>query len=109
MSLRFLSLLACALLLSSCKAAKGPSAGVGMLLAEHGHSLVVVETFPGKPARAAGVEVGDNLLSVNGRSVAGMPVEEAAALIAGDAGTEVRVQLLRKDKPVELVLVRAKL
>jgi carboxyl-terminal processing protease len=63
----------------------------------------------GSPAIAAGVLSGDELLVIDGKFTTGMTVEAAAGMIRGEAGTRVRLKLLRQGKEVELTLTRAKI
>lgn len=69
--------------------------------------LVVVSTFPGSPARAAGMQAGDQIVSVDGTDILGLNLDEVTGLVRGEAGTDVTVGLIRQDSPVELTMTRA--
>src|SRR5918996_2930031 len=68
----------------------GEFEGVGMTVEEDRRGLRVLNVFDGSPAKTAGIAQGDLILSVNGRSIAGVNSEVATGRIKGPAGTEVK-------------------
>ncbi len=71
---------------------------VGMLIKQfEGDSAVVVEDLtPGGPAASCGqIRVGDRLLAVDGRPVAGMALSVVHGLINGPAGGVLRLQMAK--------------
>jgi len=70
---------------------EGRFSGVGLSVVPVRAGLRVVRAFPGSPARRAGVRPGETIVSVDGRSIAGLPSTKATALIKGPEGTEVRL------------------
>jgi len=54
---------------------------------------VIVETRPGTPAERAGLESGDELLAVDGRSMRGWSDAEVRAALRGPSGTAVRLDV----------------
>jgi len=60
-----------------------------------GGAHAVAEVTPGSTAAAAGVLRGDVLLAVDDVELEGLPLAEAATLLAGPAGSEVTLLLLR--------------
>ena len=56
--------------------------------------LRVLNVFEGSPAERGGVEKGDFITEVDGRSIAGLSSEVATARIKGPAGTKVSLQLV---------------
>lgn len=78
----------------------GEMSGVGMSLEVEPktRSIRVVETYENSPARQAGIQPGDRILSINGKPTTGMTVEAAAQLIRGEAGTNVILQLSRPER-----------
>jgi carboxyl-terminal processing protease len=61
--------------------------------------------FKGSPAERAGIEVGETIVSVEGKSIAGLSAEAAAERIKGPEGTEVTVGVRDrrgKTRPVRL-------
>ncbi|HYP55796.1 MAG TPA: S41 family peptidase [Solirubrobacterales bacterium] len=73
---------------------EGRFSGVGLSVTEVRRGLRVVKVFAGSPAEDAGIRVGDTIVSVNGRSIAGLDSVAATARIKGPEGTEVRVGVL---------------
>lgn len=55
----------------------------------------VLQTEPGSPAHQAGVERGDLISEIQGRSTRLMPLWEIEQLLAGAVGTEVKLRLVR--------------
>ncbi|MBJ7458485.1 MAG: S41 family peptidase [Thermoleophilaceae bacterium] len=71
------------------QAISGSFTGVGMAVNEDKRGLVVSITYPGSPARGAGLKRGDVITKVNGKSIAGVSSEVAVAKIKGPEGTKV--------------------
>jgi carboxyl-terminal processing protease len=71
----------------------GEFEGVGMTVEEDRRGLEVLTVFEKSPAEAAGIARGDLILSVNGRSIAGVNSEVATGRIKGPAGSEVRLEV----------------
>lgn len=70
---------------------EGRFSGVGLSVSAVKGGLRVVTVFKRSPAERAGIEVGDTIVSVEGRSIAGLDSDAATALIKGPEGTEVTV------------------
>jgi carboxyl-terminal processing protease len=68
--------------------------GVGMTVEEDRRGLRVLNVFEGAPARRAGIRPGDLVVSVNGRSIAGVNSEVATARIKGPPGSWVRLEVV---------------
>lgn len=86
---------------------KGTLVGIGTRVRHDDEHLVVSEVFPDGPAEAAGVQVGDVLLRIGGRSTVNMPVSEAVRHLRGDEGTVVEVQLARDGVEQVVPITRA--
>jgi carboxyl-terminal processing protease len=71
----------------------GEFEGVGMTVEEDRRGLRVLTVFDGSPAKAAGIAKGDVILSVDGRSIAGLNSELATGRIKGPAGSEVELEV----------------
>lgn len=75
---------------------KGTYGGVGLLITmDKDHKLTVVSPFKGTPAYRAGIAPGDQILRIDGRDTADMDLNEAAALMQGEPGTQVVLLLYR--------------
>ena len=75
------------------EAISGEFEGVGMTVEEDRRGLRVLSVFEGSPAEAADIRKGDLIVSVNGRSIAGVSSEVATGRIKGPAGSEVRLEV----------------
>jgi carboxyl-terminal processing protease len=70
---------------------EGRFSGIGLSVSEAKDGLQVASVFEGSPAERAGIEVGETIVSVDGRSIAGLDSNAATELIKGPEGTEVTV------------------
>ena len=82
--------------------------GVGASVTEVEGQIIVLGPLPGSPAFHAGLMAGDVLVSVDGRSIEGLTLEETVALIRGPKGTQVVLGVSRAgiSRPVEISIVR---
>jgi carboxyl-terminal processing protease len=90
----------------------GELVGVGMQLSVNPQTkaLMVVQPFENSPAAQAGIQPGDRILQIDGRSTQGMNVQMAANLIRGEAGTHVSLTIQHLAGPAVAVNVtRAKI
>lgn len=84
---------------------EGRFSGIGLSVTEVKDGLRVEQVFKRSPAEAAGIEGGATIVSVDGRSIAGLDSDAATALIKGPEGTEVTVGV-REPKGGEVRQVR---
>lgn len=75
------------------QAISGSYTGVGMAVADDKRGLLVTLTYPGSPAREAGLKLGDVITKVNGKSIAGEPADAAVSKIKGPEGTNVTLTI----------------
>jgi carboxyl-terminal processing protease len=71
----------------------GEFEGVGMSVEKDNRGLRVLNVFDGSPAADAGIRKQDLILSVNGRSIAGLSSDLATGRIKGPAGTKVELEV----------------
>jgi len=76
----------------------GHFGGVGIELGMQDDHLTVVAPIRGTPAERAGVQAGDRITTIDGRSTKGMSINEAVKLIRGKPGTKVTLGLERNGK-----------
>ncbi len=67
--------------------------GVGMNVEQNKRGLKVLRVFDGAPAERAGIQRGDFILGVDGRSIAGVNSQVATSRIKGPAGTSVTLRV----------------
>jgi carboxyl-terminal processing protease len=89
----------------------GEFEGVGMNVEQDRRGLKVLRVFEGSPAAEAGIKRGDFILSVNGRSIAGVNSDVATGRIKGEAGTTVELSVVTPgdDGPRELKVERERI
>ncbi len=80
--------------------------GIGVEIESHPQGLKILKAISGGPAAAATLQRGDIITGVNGKSVAGLSLNQAAELIAGPSGSTVQLQLRRDNLIGDLNLVR---
>ncbi len=87
----------------------GRFSGVGLAVTQVEQGLRIDRVFPDSPARRAGLEVGDLIVSVDGDSIAGVSSEVSTEKIKGPEGSEVTVGVKRSPhgEARELTLTRA--
>lgn len=93
------------------KETRGQFSGIGAEFVQDpttGH-VTVVSPLEDSPALKAGMLAGDRVVSINGQSVAGIPLKDFFAKMAGPLGSEVKVIVIHhgETKPVELTIKRA--
>jgi carboxyl-terminal processing protease len=86
--------------------ASGAYAGIGLWLRRDGAALVVSQVAGGSPADSSGVQVGDVLREVDGRTTLGLAPSEVAASLRGRTGTHVSLVLARGVDERTLTLTR---
>ena len=74
----------------------GSFAGVGIYMNQDEQGrIMVASVMPGRPAQYAGLEAGDIILAVDDQETAGQESEEVMMRLRGEAGADVKVDLLR--------------
>lgn len=82
----------------------GRYGGTGMLLGEDNSGTFVQQVFPHTPAADAGVQEGDRIAGIDGKSVAGVSSVDIATRLRGDVGTTVEVTYARPGVPTPIKL-----
>jgi carboxyl-terminal processing protease len=73
----------------------GNYAGIGIQADVRDGWIVVIAPTPGSPAERAGIQPGDRVIEIDGRSTQGWTLEDASRSFRGDAGTSVALRLER--------------
>ncbi|HXB65599.1 MAG TPA: S41 family peptidase [Solirubrobacteraceae bacterium] len=71
----------------------GSFSGVGVEVNPDPKGLLIVQVFNGSPAARAGLQPEEEIVAVNGRSLAGLPEDAATNLVKGAPGTNVTLRL----------------
>lgn len=83
--------------------------GVGITLVSHDDKIYVYDLNPKGPAKAAGVQVGDIIIGVNGSGIKLLTIDDVANKLRGKQGTKVRIKVQRDDKVLNFTLTRKSL
>ncbi|MDQ3103600.1 MAG: S41 family peptidase [Actinomycetota bacterium] len=75
-------------------ASSGQFSGIGLNVTESKRGLRIARVFDGTPAQAAGLAVGDEIVAVEGKSIAGSSATAASSQIKGRKGTEVTITVV---------------
>jgi carboxyl-terminal processing protease len=84
----------------------GNYGGVGIQIDVRDGWVIVVSPLPGSPAERAGIETGDKLVEVAGKSAKGWTIEETRNTLRGAPGTSVPVLMERAGTRRSITLVR---
>jgi carboxyl-terminal processing protease len=86
----------------------GDYAGLGIEVDIRGGTIVIVAPLPGSPAERAGVQSGDRIIKIDGKSTEGWTNEEATKALRGKPGTTVNLEIERagSSAPVRLTVTR---
>ncbi|HYC33505.1 MAG TPA: S41 family peptidase [Gemmatimonadales bacterium] len=89
----------------------GNYAGLGIQIDVRNGWITVVAPLPDTPAERAGVETGDQIIEVNGKSTEGWKNDEAVKALRGEAGSKVTILVRRTGipEPIRYNLVRAQI
>ncbi len=90
---------------------EGEYVGIGVTIELVNGKITVVNTFPGSPARQAGMKAGDVITRVAGQDMAAKSLTEASTLLRGQEGTAVSVTIYRPStgETLEMDLIRRKI
>ncbi len=69
--------------------------GIGVSVAPSPRGLLISRVFDDSPAKRAGLQAEELIVAVNGRTLKGVSQEAAIALIKGQPGTEVKLEIER--------------
>lgn len=85
----------------------GEYVGIGVGVVQDGEDILVIAVFDDSPASAAGVQTGDVLTKIDGKTPA--DVDDAIEMLSGKPGTPVSVAFRRGEEEAEYRMNRAKI
>jgi len=86
----------------------GEYQGIGVTIAPDDKDLInVVSPIDGSPAEKAGIQSGDKIISVGGKTYDGSSIDQAVAAMRGKPGTKVDLIVLRGEEELEFSIIRA--
>ncbi len=91
------------------EATTGNYSGLGIHIDVRGGWITVVAPLPDTPAERAGIQTGDIIAALDGKSTEGWKQDSAVKALRGPAGTTAELQIRRAgiDKPIIYKLTRA--
>jgi carboxyl-terminal processing protease len=89
----------------------GNYAGLGIQIDVRDGWITVVAPLPETPAERAGIETGDQIIEVDGKSTEGWKNDEAVKALRGEAGSKVGITIRRAgiSDPMKYRLIRAQI
>jgi carboxyl-terminal processing protease len=89
----------------------GQYGGIGALIGIVNKKTVITHPYKNFPANRAGVKVGDEIISVNGKNVQGKSTSEVSTLLKGSPKTELEIKVKRfgSADPITFKLMREKI
>ena len=91
------------------KQLSGEVSGIGCEIGVRSNQPTIIRVLTDSPAEQAGVKANDVIIAVNGESVVGQDSSAVAEKIRGEAGTSVKVKVMRGETAQEFTITRAKI
>ncbi len=87
---------------------KGEFGGLGIVIGLRDKWITVIAPIDDTPAARVGVQAGDKIVEIDGKSTEGYTTMDAVKLLRGKVGTSVTITVKRKDKeePLHFTIVR---
>jgi len=81
---------------------------IGMTKVDGRDQLTVISAFEGNPAHKAGIQPGDLILEIDGKSTFGISLYDAKRKLRGEPGTKVDLKIQREheDEPLTFSIIR---
>ncbi len=89
----------------------GKYGGVGMEVGLRNKKVTVIAPIENSPASRSGIQAGDIILKINGKSIKGWSLDKVSNTLRGKVGTKVTLLIQRPglDRPFEVTLTRAEI
>lgn len=87
----------------------GQYAGIGALIGIIRNQIYITHPYEGFPARRAGLQVGDQVLLVNGVPTTGLNTTQVSQMLKGQPKTEVNLSIRRAGKEVSFTIKRERI
>ena len=86
---------------------EGKFGGLGIQISIRDNVLTVMTPISGTPASRAGIQSGDQILKINGKSTKGITVDQAVGKLRGEPNTSVGITIRRKgEKDIDYTIIR---
>ena len=86
----------------------GAFEGIGAEIGKKSDVITIIAPLADMPAEKAGLKAGDKIYAIDGKSTAGLAIDQAVSKIRGPKGTEVTLTIFRDgfDKPKDFKIIR---
>lgn len=74
-------------------ATTGKYGGIGSMIRKKGEWVLFAQPYKGYPADKAGLQIGDKILEINGKSAKGYDLSTVSSLLKGDPGTKIKIKV----------------
>jgi carboxyl-terminal processing protease len=81
--------------------------GIGAEIGTRSGQPTIIRVLPDNPAEKAGLQAGDVIVEVSGKSTVGLASDKTVSLIRGEVGTTVKIIVRRADESKEFTITRA--
>jgi carboxyl-terminal processing protease len=87
---------------------QGQFSGVGIEIGTDNGYITVITPIDDTPAQKAGVEAGDIIIKLDGKSIRGFSIAQAAKLMRGAKGSPITFTIIRqgRDNPFDITIIR---
>ncbi len=72
---------------------QGVYGGIGALIQQQGHYVVITEPYQNFPAQKAGLKAGDKIIAINGKSAKNMTSSKVSNLLKGSPGSALNLSI----------------
>ena len=83
----------------------GQYGGIGALIRKMDEYTFIAEPYEGNPAEKAGLKAGDKILSIDGKTMVGLPSDEVSNALKGPKGTTIQIEVEREKEGKKKIAV----
>lgn len=86
----------------------GKYGGIGVTIGLRDGAVTVIDLLEGFSAAKQGVEVGDQIIAIDDKTIHGMPLQDIRLLVRGAPGTPIKMKIAREGEknPLDFVMMR---
>lgn len=90
---------------------QGEYGGLGIQIGKRDGWITVIAPLPGTPAEKAGIQTGDQIIEIDGKSAQSLSEDDAVGVLRGPKGTSVNLKIRRPgiDQPLNIRIERAEI
>lgn len=87
---------------------QGEYGGLGIQIGKRDGWITVIAPLPGTPAERAGMQTGDQIIEIDGKSAQTLSEDDAVGILRGPKGTAVNLKVMRPgmDQPLTFRIIR---